>query len=338
MIAAPASVRLSRRRFIRISAAASGLALAPVVGPLAAVADQHLRVWHGVALGADATLQIHHPDPTEAERLIAACLVEVERQEGILSLYRADSDICRLNRDGRLDAPPFELLEVLGQSQQFSRLTGGAFDPTVQPLWNLFAAHFSSPGANPAGPPEAAVRAVLGRVGHDALALDSDSIRFTRPGMSVTLNGIAQGYITDRVVALLRSRGVDRSLVDMGEIRAIGDRPSGRPWIIGLADPADPQRSGRRIALENRAISTSGGYGTQFDPAGRFNHIFDPATGGTSWRHRSVSVVAPTSAAADALSTAFCLMPAAATQRIVSALGLTAYFAENDGTWLIQTA
>jgi thiamine biosynthesis lipoprotein len=338
MIASGAGVRLSRRRFIRISAAASGLALAPIAGPTASAQGEHLRVWRGVALGADATLQIHHPDPAEADRLIAACLAEVERLVRIFSLYRNDSDICRLNRQGRLDAPPLELLEVLGQSQQFSRLTGGAFDPTVQPLWDLYAAHFSSPDADPAGPPEAAVQAAVRCVGHDALALDSDSIHFTRPGMSVTLNGIGQGYVTDRVVALLRARGVDRSLVDMGEIRAIGDRPSGGPWTVGLADPTDPESSMRRIALENRAVSTSGGYGTEFDPAGRFNHIFDPATGGTSWRHRSVSVVARTSATADALSTAFCLMPLTAIQRIVSALDLTAYLAENDGTWLIQTA
>jgi thiamine biosynthesis lipoprotein len=337
MITSPAARRFSRRRFIHISAAVSGLALAPVVGPLAAAPDAHLRVWRGVALGADATLQIHHPDPAEGDRLIAACLAEVERQERIFSLYRADSDICRLNREGRLDAPPFELLEVLGECQQFSRLTGGAFDPTVQPLWELYAAHFSSPDADPAGPPEATVRAVLRRVGQDALVVDSDGIRLARPGMSITLNGIAQGYVTDRVVALLRSRGVDRSLVDMGEIRVMGDRPSGDPWIVGLADPANPQVSARQIALENRAVSTSGGYGTEFDPAGRFNHIFDPAAGGTSWQHRSVSVVAPTSTTADALSTAFCLMPAEATQRIVSALDLTAYLAENDGTWLTQT-
>ena len=338
MTARPLAGQIPRRRFIRISAAAAGLALLSPVGTGTAAPGEQLRVWRGVALGADAMLQINHSDPAEADRLIAACLAEVERQERIFSLYRPDSDICRLNRDGYLGAPPLELLEVLGQSQQFSRLTGGAFDPTVQPLWDLYAAHFSSPGADPAGPPASAVRAALERVGHDAIALDGNSIRLTRPGMSITLNGIAQGYVTDRVVALLRARGIERSLVDMGEIRAIGSRPSGSAWIIGLADPADSEISHRRIALENRAISTSGGYGTEFDPAGRFNHIFDPATGGTSWRRRSVSVVAPASVTADALSTAFCLMPANATQRIVSDLGLTAYLAEKDGSWLTQTA
>jgi thiamine biosynthesis lipoprotein len=343
MTPTPLAPGLSRRRVIRISAAASGLALLPIPDRAAAAAgaptqDENLRVWHGVALGADATLQLHHPDPSEADRLIAECLVEVRRLERIFSLYRTDSDICRLNRDGQLDDPASEFVELLGQSEQFSVLTAGAFDPTVQPLWDLYARHFSVPEADPGGPPEPGLRAALTRIGHDAILLDPHAVRFARQGMAITLNGIAQGYVTDRVVALLRSHGIDRSLVDMGEIRAIGGHPRGGPWLVGLEDPAGRGAPARRIRLENMAVSTSGGYGTPLDPAGRFNHIFDPATGGTSWRYRSVSVVASASTTADALSTAFCLMGLDATQRIVSALGLTAYFARPDGSWVTQSA
>lgn len=338
--------RFTRRRFIHISAAAAGLALLPAAlvsssGPFvaaAADAEQHLRVWRGVALGADAMLQIHHSDAAAADRLIERCLVEVARLERIFSLYRDDSAIRILNRDGRIADPPLEFVELLGQSMEISRLTGGAFDATVQPLWDLYAAHFSKPNADPAGPAKADIDAAARRVGFADLEIDPSFVRFSRADMAITLNGIAQGYITDRIVGLLREAGIDRSLVDMGETRAMGDRPAGGPWIVGLEDPDHPGMVAQRIEIENQAVATSGGYGTQFDAAGRFNHLFDPATGGTSWRYGSVSVVSPTATTADALSTAFSLMPLDKTRPIVDALGIKAYFTLPGGTRVSQEA
>lgn len=330
---------LTRRRLIRISAAVPGLALLPLGGgeasvPVAAAERQeNLHVWHGVALGADATLQLHHPDAAEAHRLIAACLDEVNRLEQIFSLYRPGSALCRLNRDGVLEDPPLEMVELLGRSAEFARLTGHAFDPTVQPLWDLYAAHFSVPSADPNGPPPATIRSTLERIGVEKMIVTPALVRLSRPGMALTLNGIAQGYVTDRVVALLRREGIDRSLVDMGEIRAIGGRPLGGPWVVGLEDPTVPGTSAGRIVLENKAVSTSGGYGTPLGPDGRFNHIFDPATGGTSWRYRAVSVVADTSTTADALSTAFCLLPRNEIDRISAQLKLNIYIGRHDGKW-----
>ncbi len=333
----PAKQVLSRRRFIHVSAAAAGLALLPASGRLAAAnAAEHLRIWRGTALGADAMLQINHPDAAAAERLIEVCLAEVRRLEGIFSLYRADSAISRLNRDGKLAEPPIELVELLGESVATSQMTAGAFDATVQRLWELYAAHFAKPDADPNGPSQAELATALRRVGFTALRIEPDEIAFERRGMAITLNGIAQGYITDRIVALLRCSGIDRSLVDMGEIRAIGARPDGRPWMVGLEDPRHPGEIAERVAIRNLAVSTSGGYGTLFDPAGRFNHILDPATGATSSRYAGVSVIAPTATIADGYSTAFSLMPLEATQTVVSRLGLQAHFALRDGERIVQ--
>ena len=263
---------------------------------------------------------------------------QVARLERVFSLYQQESAICRMNRDGRLADPPLELVRLLGESAQFSSLTAGAFDATVQPLWALYAAHFQRPGADPAGPPEAHVEQALRRVGYRAVDIGGGSVGFSRPGMAVTLNGIAQGFITDRIVELLRGEGIDRSLVDMGETRAIGGRPTGGPWVVGLEDPSHPGRVAERIAIENQAVATSGGYGTPIDPAGRFNHLFDPRTGATSWRYRAVSVVAPTATTADALSTAFSLMPLEETRAVVERLGVRAYFALPDGSRVTQGA
>ncbi len=328
--------RLPRRRFIGITAAAAGMALLPLPfnAVLARESSARLRVWRGVALGADATLQIHHPDPRFADRLIERSLEEVRRLERVFSLYREDSAICVLNRQGFLAAPPTDFVQLLARSEHFSRLTAGAFDATVQPLWRLFARHFGSPHPDPRGPSDHARLAALALVGHAGVQIEASRVRFDRVGMGLTLNGIAQGYITDRIAELLLNSGVEQALVDMGEIRALGERPAGGPWEVGLEDPMTPDRIAQTLQLRNLAVSTSGGYGTRFDLGGRFNHIFDPTSGMTSSRYLSVSVVAPQATDADALSTAFSVMPLEQTQQIVRRLGITAYFTLPDGSRL----
>lgn len=327
-------MRITRRRFIAISAAAGGLPLLPIAPARAAPL---LRVWTGTALGCDATLQIHHPDPATADRLIEASLAEVRRLEHIMSLYRPDSGLSRLNRDGVLEDPPFDLVRVLSEARDYSALSGGAFDVTVQPLWDLYAGHFSKPDASPDGPPADAIAEAVARVGYEALEIDPERLRFARPRMGVTLNGIGQGYITDRVVELLRAGGVEHALVDVGKTRAIGGIPQAAVvgWTGGSRAPGT---IAERIPLVGRAIATAGGYGTLFDAAGRFNHIFEPWSGHTSWRWLSVSVESGTATESNALSNAFALMPEEATAGVVRSLGLTAHFVRPDGARVVQKA
>lgn len=327
---------IGRRRFLKITAAVTGFGM-PLARAFAAPSAP-LRSWRGVALGADASLQLYHPNSDEADRLIAMCLAEVSRLESVFSLYRPDSALCRLNANGRIDDPPLELVELLATSSRVARLTSGAFDPTVQPLWDLFAHHFSTPAADPAGPSDKLVDSALERIGFRWLEVGTGNVRFRKPRMAVTLNGIAQGYVTDRVVDLLRANGMTHSLVDMGEIRALGRRPDGRPWSVGLEDPTLPGNVAATLSLDDRAVSTSGGYGLRFDPAGRFNHIFDPLTGRCSHDVLSVSVVANSATLADALSTAFCIMPLARAQAAARKLGTNAYFTLADGSRISTAA
>jgi thiamine biosynthesis lipoprotein len=292
---------IARRRFISIAAAASGAALA---GLRVARADVPVVEWRGRAMGASASIRISHESRAAAEELIRHSVREIQRLEGHFSLYRADSTLADLNRRGALASPPAEMLELLAASRRYALLTQGAFDPTVQPLWTLYRTHFERPGADPAGPGAAAVAAALDRVGIDKVRFGRDRIAFAQRGMALTFNGIAQGYITDRVVGLLRAAGIDHSLVDIGEPRALGTRPDGAPWRVGIADPHAPERSAEILEVVDQAVATSGGYGFGFDAAGRFNHLFDPRNGGSPNRYASVTVIAPTATAADALSTA----------------------------------
>jgi len=296
---------LTRRRFIRISAAAAGLGPLSVGRPVRAEAAP--VTWRGTMLGAVATMEIHDEDRLRAERLIALACAEARRLERLFSLYLDDSALVQLNRTGILVDPAPEMIELLSISQHYSKLTGGLFDVTVQPLWDLYASHFSRRDADPAGPAPAARASPLGRVGCNRLSVRRDRIAIPR-GMAVTLNGIAQGYVTDKVVDLLRAHGISHSLVDMGEARAIGSRPDGHPWDIGIADPDIVDRMKTVLPIVDRAVSTSGGYGFRFDSRAHFNHLFDPRTGGCALRYRSVTAVSRSATAADALSTAFSLM------------------------------
>jgi thiamine biosynthesis lipoprotein len=320
---------ITRRRAIGITAAAAGLALLPAHGALPAErarpADDAAAVarWRGLVLGAPASLVVHHPSRSEAERLVRASVAEIVRLERIFSLYRPDSALVELNRRGVLVAPPAELVALLQTALACADLTRGVFDPTVQPLWQLHATHFASAGADPAGPPPAALERALSRVGYRHLLVGRDRIAFARRGMAITLNGIAQGSITDRVVNLLRAGGVERCLADLGEVRALGDAAPRRPWHVGIAGSAAASTPPVVLDIIDQAVATSSGGGCRFDAAGRFNHIFDPRSGHSADPHRSVTVVMPTATAADALSTAASLMPREAARALVRGPGVS---------------
>ena len=194
-----------------------------------------------------------------------------------------------------------------GARPYFWRLTRGTFDPTVQPLWQCYADYFAMNDRTSEGPSVAKRKEALKLVGWEKVRFDRDKVVFDRRGMGLTLNGIAQGYITDRVVELLRAAGIESCLVDMGEIRGLGAHPDGRPWDVALEAPSGAFGEDQSISIVNKAVATSGAAGFRFDEQGRFNHLFDPSTGACAHPARNLTVVAATAVAADALSTAFAL-------------------------------
>lgn len=304
------TAKLTRRRMISIAAS---YAAGAVAGPLVASAQASIYrtpiTWRGIALGAEAQIQLHHEDAAFAAARIRECVSEISRLENLFSLYREGSSLSRLNAEGELAEPGVEMIELLSKAKSFSGLTGGAFDVTVQPLWQLYADHFADPKADPAGPAAAHIAETLELAGSDRISISPTCIRLADKAMGLTLNGIAQGYVTEKITSLLRRAGFSNVLVHMGESQALGGHPDGRPWRVGIPAPlaSDPMLTS--VALENQALATSGGYGSPFSADGRHHHLLDPRTGRSADHHRSVSVIALGATNADMLSTALSIMP-----------------------------
>lgn len=310
-----------RRRLLSVIAAAAGIPLLPRATDSATLARPERLRWRGRALGAVSTITLAHPDTTVLRRALAHCVNEIHRLEGLFSLFEPNSELCRLNREGQLPTASLDLRIVLAEARRISALTDGAFDVTVQPLWRLYSAHFREFPDDHAGPPPRAVEQARNLVDYRMLETNAGGVAFARRGMAATLNGIAQGYVTDRVGAILRSEGFDRVLVDVGEIAAFAPPRDDTPWRIAVEDPERTGRNTARLALSNQAVATSRGKATRFDRTGQHHHLFDPSTGRSAVTQRSVTVIANNAMTADALSTALAVSAAAPDIALLRACG-----------------
>lgn len=289
---------LSRRRFLTMSAACAAFPMSATAAPVA-----H---WRGIALGAAASLRLEGLTDAQASPIFAAVEAELNRLENIFSLYRPESELSRLNRDGHLSAPAPELLNVLSLCTALYEATDGVFDPTIQPLWQALAT-----GARPAE-----IQTARASVGWHRVSLGTDIIRLPQPGDSaLTLNGIAQGAITDRISALLTSQGLRDVLVNMGEIAARGQRGDGQSWHVGLAGPGGEVQ--KTIQLRDRAVATSDAGSLML--TAEQGHILNPKSANRP--NHVVSVSAPSAAIADGLSTAVCALSKTRASAVVSAFG-----------------
>lgn len=283
--------RPTRRRAIAIFAATAAGAL--VGGSARSSSDYE---WRGVAMGADATILFNGIDRSAARAAIDLVEAEIDRLEGALSLFRPDSELCRLNRNRCLRSPSADLRRALTLATDTAAASGGLFDPTVQALWEAYVDWFTT--APEAGaPPEELISRAKTAVDWRGVRIEADAIGL-RDGQRVTLNGLGQGYVTDRVAELLAGRGLKHVLVDLGEQRAIAPRLDGKAWQIARADQAP-------IALRHGALATSEGAGCVLGDGGAAHHLFDPRSGRSAARWKTVTVHHRSAAVADALSTAF---------------------------------
>jgi FAD:protein FMN transferase len=265
------------------------------------------------ALGTKVSITAIHHDEPFALRAIDDAFAEIEAVEASMSIYRPESDLSRLNRTRKLLDPHPYLCQVLRFAAEVSALSEGAFDVTVQPLWETFA-RAQRGGQLPAAED---LRAAAAQVDWRSVVVADDQIELREPARAITLNGIAQGFAADRAMAALKAHGIEHALIDAGELSSLGANADRQAWRVGVQHPREPEAFVALARLDGRCLATSGDYATQFTADGRLNHIFDPRTGVSPGSMTSVSIAAPTALESDALSTAcFVLSPEAALELV----------------------
>jgi thiamine biosynthesis lipoprotein len=259
------------------------------------------------AMGTDGRIVAAVDDPRVARAALEAAVGAVRQTERLMSTYRPDSEVSRLNRRGAGRAMDLseQTLEVLRKAREVSQLTGGAFDVTYAPLRELWR----NAGREGAVSSEEKLRLARLSVGWRKLRLEGGRASFAEKGMSVDLGGIAKGYGVDQAAEALREAGVRTALVDVGgDMRLLGTPDAAEGWRVQVRPPPDADDE---IVLQLRscAVATSGDYARGFRVGEQwFSHVLDPRTGRPAESASSVTVVAPDAATADALATALSVM------------------------------
>lgn len=299
----------------------------------------------GATMGTSYSVKIPRlPKGVERETLewdIAAILESVNAR---MSTYRPDSELSRFNAGAAtswVGVSP-DTLAVVDEALRVSRLSGGAFDPTIGPLVDLWG--FGPGGSGPrAVPSRARIEAVLPATGfrHVRTAASPPALRKNRPDIRIDLSGIAKGFGVDKVAEHLERTGIDHYLVDIGgELRGRGYNARGKVWRVGIERPGTPGTVQRAVRLGGQGLATSGDYRMFFERDGaRYSHILD-ARRGRPVDHglASVTVVAPTAMQADALSTALMVLGPEAGLELARREGVAAFFIAGKGDGFEETA
>ena len=267
------------------------------------------------SMGAEARLTAWTEDGAAARAAFDEVFQELDRLESLMSVWRADSDVVRLNEAaGRapVTISP-DVMEVLRAAREMSDATGGAFDVTFGAFADVWKFDHDQDDRIPS---DAQIQARLPLVNYRDLELDAGkrTAVLRRTGMRVHLGGIGKGYAVDRAASILRQRGIRDFLIQFGGDLYAGGRRGDRPWRAAIQDPRGPVgRTFASLDLSDSSFSTSGDYERYFVHDGvRYHHIMDPRTGRPARGARSVTIVARNATTADALSTGvFALGPAA---------------------------
>lgn len=261
--------------------------------------------WHIKVVGLPAGMSL--PQLQQELQLI---LENINQQ---MSTYIPDSDLSRFNRAqaGSWQVLPADFYQVLDYALRLAQDTGGAYDPTVGPLVNLWG--FGPDKARLQAPSAQEIEAARVRVGWQRVVLDPAQRAAQQAGhVYVDLSSVAKGYAVDKLADYLLARGLNNFLVEVGgELRANGHKPDGSGWKVAVEKPVPGLRDVERVlTLDSGAVATSGDYRNFFEQDGQtFAHIIDPRTGlPVDHMTASVTVLAETCAEADALATALTVL------------------------------
>ncbi len=267
--------------------------------------------YRQLLMDTDVTLQLYAGNAGKAGRVKKQLFEEMERLEQLLSYTDSSSDVMKINRAAGKSAVQVspETVEVIHCSLSYADLCGGAYDPTIGPLLEIWG--FQEGRCRVPAPEEIEEKGSL--VDYNLVEIDAVEGKIFLPhsGMALDLGGIAKGYIVDRGLELLSRAGIGHALINAGgDIGILGPKPDGSPWRVGVKHP---RREGDLIAVipwsQKGAVVTSGDYERFFEEEGiRYHHILDPGSGYPARDLLSVTVAAPTVVEADALATAIMIL------------------------------
>ncbi len=300
--------------------------------------EHHTSKLSGATMGTSYHIKVVGNEPLVAQdtlqKMIDERLLLINQQ---MSTYIDDSELSLLNRNNSREwvALSEPLFEVIAISDTISRLSDGAFDITIGPLIELWGFGVREQGSSV---PSAAERRIAqSNIGFKSIKLDAEtgSILREKP-VRIDLSAVAKGYGVDVVAALLEEQGYVNYMVEIGgEIRVSGHNGTGNLWRIGIEKPTPglAQTSRQAIAMTNVAMATSGDYRNYYEVDGvRYSHTIDPRTASPITHNLvSVTVLAQTSAEADALATAFNVMGVDAALPLANREGIAAFFIIKDG-------
>ena len=266
--------------------------------------------WLGDArpmMGTEVSVYLWSDDAEKGRQLLDEVFDEAARIDRLMSTYKDESEISKINREAA-DTPTAageELFGLIRRALDISVLTHGAFDIT----YDSVGQHYDFRERQ--RPDAATVASERERIDYRLVELDqaAGTVAFARQGVRINLGGIAKGYVVERGVDILRSRGIEHAAVTAGgDTRLLGDR-RGRPFVVGIRDPREEGEVAISVPLEDEAISTSGDYERFFDEDGvRYHHIISPSTGQPAAGVHSATVFGPDAVLTDALSTSVFVM------------------------------
>ena len=280
------------------------------------------------------TITVVSGSQEKADRAIEAAFSEIEQIAKLSDFYSPDSEISMINRKSGISGVTVspDVLEMLSNALYVSENTGGAFDITIGPVMSLYDFHRNIK------PDDREIRRNLHFVNYRNLSVDrkKSTVFLKEKGMLVDPGGITKGYTADKAVEILKQQGIHAGLVAVaGDIKAFGLKPDGKPWTIGIRNPAPGNSEDDIIAtigLTDMAISTSGDYERFFILDGKkYHHLIDPKTGYPASGCRSVSVIAKNGVFTDSFATGVFILGPEKGMKVLEKMGFEGIIIDSTG-------
>jgi len=288
--------------------------------------------WHQQQrdmMGTRISVELWHDETAVATQCGEKVFAEMRRIEALMSSYLDSSELSFINNNAAISTVQIsdEMRQIIEKSLYFSTISEGAFDITYASVGYAYDYRKRQQ------PNDASVATKLPAIDYRHIELGHNRIRFGHSGVRIDLGGIAKGYAVDRAIDIGRQCGISQAMISAGgDSRIIGDR-GGRPWMIGIQHPRNPDGIALRVPLSETAVSTSGDYERFFIEDGeRVHHIINPATGRSAKNSWSATVTGPNAMTTDALSTTLFILGAEKGLALIESLeGIDAIIIDSAG-------